>query len=278
MDRILPRPVCTPKEPIRSFTRALAAAAACLLLASIGCNGQLPPEARDLLQKANTAHDAGDNAETIRLMDDFLGRYEGLRGDAEGYYLRGAAKVALKDHAGARTDLAQAVDRAREGDVRGKALVLLGEMAFQADEMAAAENHFRDALEALGQGRPPVDRAHFRLACVLQRQGRWEEADRQFDRLIYLFDRTELARLAGRRIRCRAWAIQAGAFERKGGAETLAERLRRAGLSATVTYTLVDGRAMFLVLVGRHATYEQAAAALPSVGARQQDAFVTVTR
>ncbi len=247
------------------------------VIASMSCTGPLSPEAKQLLQDGYTLYEAGDDAAAIEKLDSFLRENAKSSRAGEAYYLRGLAKHRRKDLSGAKADLNSAVARAENKELLVKALLAMGELAYQTDDMALAENMYRQALGEIKRGQKPSDQAHYRLGCVLQRQGRWAEADLQFDRVVYLFEGSKLAQLAGRRVRCTAWTIQVGAFKRKDRAASAGKRLREEKIPVIHKAILYDGRPLFVVQMGRFATYEQAMAELPAIQDHTPDAFVVPT-
>jgi tetratricopeptide (TPR) repeat protein len=247
-------------------------------LGVIGCNAQMPPQARQLLTAGLEAYEAGDDDTAVARMDEFLGQYPRVRGAEQAYYLRGVAHYRQGRLEAARADLNEAIGRADDTVLRSKARVALGDLAYDEGDMALAENLYRQALADLARGEAPADHARYRLGCVLQRQGRWAEADQQFNRLIYVFEQSPFAPSAERRVHARAWTVQAGAFNEQGHAAERARELTAAGLPAEVRPVLAEGGPRFVVQVGRHATYEAAAAAVDDVRRREPQAFVTVTR
>jgi len=257
---------------------ALAAALLAALAGLHGCGGPLTPQASQMLQDVHSRYEAGDYKAAIVAADTFLRDNAGSSRAAEAYYLRGLARKNTGNPAGAKADLAAALKKARTKELLLKACLAAGNLAYDVGDMALAENMYRKALPQIKPGKKPADHAYFRLGCVLQRQGRWEEADVQFDRAMYLFGDSRLGKLAGRRARCVAWTIQAGVFAGKARADTAAENLRRDDLPAEVSAELRDGQPVFVVQTGRFATYEQALAALPEVTRYHADAFVAPTR
>ncbi|MDY6913578.1 MAG: SPOR domain-containing protein [Planctomycetota bacterium] len=245
---------------------------------SVGCADQLSPQAKQLLQSGCSAYNQGDDEAVIRQMDAFLRDNDSSSHSGKAYYLRGLAKYRLKDLDGAKADLREALARTDSEDVRAKASLTLGELAYEADDMAMAEHMYRMAQSNIEQGKAPSDHAHYRLGCVLQRQGRWADADIEFGRVTYFFNGSELAKRAGRRTHCTSWTIQAGAFRRKGSATAAAAKLVSKNTLAVSRGVLYDGKPMFVVQVGRYPTYEQAIAELDKVKSKTGDAFVTVTR
>lgn len=249
-----------------------------VLCIAAGCGGELDPEGRRLLQTGKTAYAQGAYGVADRDLTAFLDAYSRSNEAAEALYYRGLARRKTGDLDGAAGDLRKAAEEADTREMRGKALVALGDVEFEANRTAGAERAYREALEGIETGRPPADRAHFQLGRVLQRQGRWEDADLQFDRVMYLFENTSLAERAASRVRGRAWTIQIGAFRERARAEALADRAEKRGMPAVVSAATRGGAPIFPVHVGRHATYEQAERALPAVRGIQSDAFITTTR
>lgn len=244
----------------------------------LGCAPEMPPQARELLNSGIDAYHAGNHDLARARMDEFISEYPRVRGVEEAYYLRGMAHYRGKRIDEARRDLVRAADGADDKFLRARALVALGNIAYETDEMARAENFYRDALDDLEGDRPPADQALYRLGCVLQRQGRWREADQQFNRLIYVFGDSQFPSSAERRVHARAWTVQAGAFENRSHALALVEKLRGHGLDAQSLPLLADKGPRFVVLVGRHASYEAADVAAGDVRRHEPQAFVTVTR
>jgi len=248
------------------------------VLAAAGCNGPLSPQAKRLWQGGQEAYNRGDDSATIRHMDEFLHQYPRSSWSDRAYHLRGLAKYRTKDYPGAKADFREAINRARSKTTRAKALKAMGNVAYTMNDTALAEQSYREALGLMERSEPGSDEIHYRLGCVLQRQGRWADADTQFDRLIYLFDGTALANRAKLRVHSKAWTIQAGAYKRKANADRAVASMRAENFQSVCRAQLWRGRPRFLVLVGRFPTYEQAVAALGGVKKLVSDAFVTPTR
>ena len=249
-----------------------------------GCQGAISPEGRRLLATADAAYRRGDDAAAIQASSRFLQVHPRLEEAGEAHYLRGVSRLRSKDAVGGKADLLAAVKLAKRQDLLALAHVKLGELAYGADDMPQAESHYRSALEQARPGAPPADEAMYRLGCVLQRLGRWGEADQHFDRLIYLFEGTEAAKRAQGRVRAVRWSVQAGAFEKgsTAAAERLSADLNRTGLfgKTRVDVELRQGRLMRLVRVGSYQTYDAARAdpLFEKVRAIRPDAFITAAR
>ncbi len=251
--------------------------ACCAVLIS-GCSAPLTPEGRRCLQAGHDAYVRGDDQQAIRATTRFLHMHARIEEAGEAYYIRGLARCrANRDQLG-KADLAAALNVTRRKDVMALAHARLGSLAYDGGDMAEAEARYRAALKVASPDAPPADQAMYRLGCVLQRLGRWEEADSQFDRLMHTFRATKLARLAKDRVRAERWSIQAGALTRRSAARELQRTLRGAGLAPREDLELRDGRIMRLIRVGSYATYAEALAKLPSVRRVCGDAHVTAAR
>jgi tetratricopeptide (TPR) repeat protein len=259
-------------------TSAWAAIAAGVLCGGAGCAPSVSPEAQQILIRSREAYERGDDEAVLRDTSLFL-RDHGQTNLADvAYYLRGLAKYRRRDPSGAREDLKAAVTRTQRKDVRIGSLKALGDLAYETADMDWAENLYGEALKEIEPGKKPADEVRYRLGCVLQHKGRWREADEQFDRVTHVFAGTEIARRAERRLRCRAWAVQAAAFTRRDQARQEASRLRAKGLAAVARPGMYGGELRFYVQVGLYPTYGAAAAALPAVRKHRADAFVATTR
>ena len=242
-----------------------------------GC-GVPSPEADAKLSQYSEVYRQGHYEEVVRQTTEFLRDYSYTSAVPEAHYLRGMARSRLKDASGAETDLNEAIRLTHHAEVKGKAMVELGELAFGRDNVPAAEAHFRQALQNLPEGKSPADIALYRLGCLYQRQGKWSEADEQFSQVMYKFSGSPIANQSAVLSRCKAWTIQVGSFEDIRNAQVLARQLNGQGMSASVESVTKDGKLKNRVQVGRHATYDQAVAALKELRKQIPDAVVTSTR
>jgi len=257
-----------------SITIMLACLSASLVVG--GCGGAAPRQGRRLLAESQNSLVRRDYSDTIKKADRFLREYGGTREAGRAYYLRGKAKLSLSNISGARSDLQEAVRRSGNADVRANARLALGQMAFDGGQMLLAEELYRAAIADIEVGKPPGDHAHYRLGCVLQRRGLWKRAELEFRKVVEYFANTELARRSSRRVNATAWTVQAGAFRNEPRAASLVKKLRAGGLVPDVRPVLGKSGPLFVVVVNRYGTYQQAVKALSSVKKYQADAFVTV--
>jgi tetratricopeptide (TPR) repeat protein len=251
--------------------------ATAFLAALAGC-GMPSPEARAWLKDSSAAAAAGDNDRAIELSSRFLRDYPKQEESAEAYYVRGLARSHTGQTAPAGEDLETALKLTKRKDLLALTHMELGNIAYQADDVPGSEVHFRAVLVNLPPGQSPADQAAYRLARVLQRRGRWNDADLFFDRVIYLFPDGELARLARTQVRATHWAIQAGAYADPDQAQDTQRRLRQAGLSAQVDKEMRGDNLMYLVRVGSFSSMEAGQGDLAKVKPLCHDAFMTAAR
>lgn len=261
-------------QPRRQWM-ALGLVAACFVA---GCNGQLSPEAKQLLLDARTAYERNNNPAVVSITDRFVREHPGSIALDEAYYLRGMARFRLGKFPAAVADFKRALDVTERDAIRALAYTQLGEIAFMRNDLDRAEEFTRNALEHTDPAKPPADKALYRLGCTLQRKGQWVEADERLGKVTFWFDETELAGRARRRISARGWTVRAGTFTRRRYAEAAADELQKVGLPAKLQVEVRGGKLVYLVEVGRFADYAPAVAQLPAVRRHRSDAFITVTR
>lgn len=243
-----------------------------------GCNGELNPQARELLLSAYESYEIGDDAAVRQQTDEFLTTYGRSARADEAHYLRGMTRLRQKDTAGGKSDLDEALALTSHDNLRANALVALGDLAYDVQDMALAENKYRQALAHAEEGVEPSGHAHYRLGSVLQRQGRWREADAEFNSVMHHWPDSALGAASAAKTHSTAWTLQAGSFRDKRRADAEARRLRAKGWSASVRPSTIKNQLVFRVQIGRYATYEQAFAAQPKAEQDAKGAFVTVTR
>ncbi|HUU59920.1 MAG TPA: SPOR domain-containing protein [Phycisphaerae bacterium] len=230
------------------------------------------------MENGKDAYTGGEDTAVIRNMDAFLKDYgESARAD-EAYYYRARSRYRLKDYRGAKADILETLARTRHEAIRASSLIVLGDVGYDTGDMPLAEQNYREALALAPQASAPADYVLLRLGVVLQRRGKWDEADRQFDRLDYVFPGSDLSRLAARKVRATAWTVQVGAYQRRAGAEAGAAKFRAQRFTPEIRPARNGGQPFFVVCVGRFRTYDGATQALKDLQQLQPDAFATVTR
>lgn len=255
-----------------------------LAVAAIGCEN---PQAQKLLASGESAYMAGDDQGTIRDMDQFLAENPRSPRAEEAYYYRGLARSRQKDVAGAQGDFNQVVQHTSNGGRKALAQKAIADIAYDREDMGLALSMYNQALAGMDTSKKPADEVRYRLGQTLQRLGRWQDADLQFDKLIYQFGEDEWAKRAGRYIRASAWTIQVAAMRDRRAADSLAGKLgaelnakARPGeqIRLYVVPVQAEGGHLFAVQVGRFPTYDLAAVQLKHVRSIDPNGLIMVTK
>lgn len=243
-----------------------------------GC-GELPPAGRNMLRSGSQAYREGryDDARTV--LTQFLSQYGATDPAAEAYYVRGLCRLRQRDREGARKDMHLAVGHTGNEDLLARARAVLGSMAYEDGDWAAAVEHYAPAVTRLPPA-PPLDQILYRHGVSLQRLGRWAQARDQFSRLLQAFPNSSTVPHARRAFSWRQdwFSIQCGAYQQRGSAATEAGRLTAAlkagDLKAEHRLDWRGGQAVYVVRVGRFPTYAEAVRRLPHVRRQVPDAFI----
>ncbi len=242
-----------------------------------GCVSGLSAAQRALLQDGRAAYLAGKWPAALDLSTRFIESDAAEKPEAaEAYYVRAMSRAKLNDLPGANADAREALRRAKDAELRWKTHVFLGTLQYEAERWREAEAHFAAAAQAMPAA-APLDLVLFRLGVCRERLGDWGGARRAYEQLVATFRSGVHADAARRRIKVNAdaYSIQCGAFARRENAERLVEALRAKGLSAGVRVDPREGSGtLFVVLVGRYASFDQARQALPGVQRHVSDAQV----
>jgi len=245
---------------------------ACGLLAC-GCT-RLGPGERESLQQASREYSLGRVDAAMARLDPLIRDFSRAEEIAEAHYIRGLCHARQGREDAARADFQKALN-SRRRDVVGLARASLGTMAFQRGDYAAAAEHFEKGLPDVPDA-PPKDQLLFSAGLAMQRAGRWKDAPAQFAAVLHRFPDRPIAERARRMA---GWthpyfAIQLAAYGTADSAEQAVRAYRSRGLSAVQENHPRGGRAMWIVMTGRYATYADAVAALPAVRRIQPDALI----
>ncbi len=249
------------------------------LLFSAGCAGEhISPGTQHKLDAAQADYRGNKYQDVIRYANEILRSETRGEGAMQAYYLRGMAMYKLKQYPSARQDLQRVYSRTRNIDLRIKATDALGELAFLRGDMNESERLFGEVVDQTKPGERPADHARYRRGCIYQRQGKWTQADVEFEKVIYQFPNTSIAKKAKRYARGRSWTIQVGSYDNKKNAGAAATKFQQAGLKTYIEPVMQDGTLKFLLQVGRWGQYQTAESTLPSVKRITNDAFLQVAR
>ncbi len=251
--------------------------------AAVGCTGSAGPRARSQLNAGIASYNSGDCRDTVRQMDAFLQSSARTREADQAYYMRGLARYELagsdrRQLQAARSDLQEALSRSGSKELSSKAALTLGDVTFDLADMSMAQDMYSSSLERLDAQSPHRAHALYRLGCVLQRQGQWQQADKQFQAVQFEFPASPEAARAGVLVNSRAWTVQAGSFCDSPSAKAAVNRLAGKKLPASSTAVQIEGSLRYVVQVGRYPRFEDAAAMCNQVRTYQSDAFISPSR
>lgn len=182
---------------------------------------------------------------------------------AQALYIRGLSNAQAGHRPQAYADLRRCAATPTESDLAWRAYVVLGTLHFEDEQWSLAAESFRAAADRM-TAVPPKDHVLYRLGLCCERLGQWPAALGSYGELTRSFTAGTYAPAARRRLELRAnhFAVQCGAFRQKSNAENLRADLSGKGLDAYVLEETRGRTAMYIVLVGRYASYDDARAQL----------------
>ncbi len=224
-----------------------------------GCSQGLTQQQRAWLEAGERRYQRQDYRGAVESLSRFLAEVRDKPETARAFYIRGMSYAQRGRRDAAYADLRRAAAGAASDDLRWRADVALGTLLFEDGDWAAAARRYRSALEPMPD-RPPKDTVLYRLALCLERQGQWTLARPYLAEIVARYSSGPYADSARRHLRSRPthYAVQCGAFRTRANAERLCGELRGKGLEAYVHAEQRGRTPMYLVLVGRYSTYEQA--------------------
>jgi tetratricopeptide (TPR) repeat protein len=174
-------------------------------LLATGCVGVLTPENKERLAQAEQAYTQGQDKAVVNLTSELLQRQWLGSGVIHARYLRGRALIRMGEGEAAIPDLQQVLRRAKDPSWRATAASGLGELAMKNHQPNKAIRLFNQAVGFVEPGTPPLDTVHFRLGQLDQREGKWDAADLNFQRLIFTFPDSPHTPAAMRRVGAHAY-------------------------------------------------------------------------
>lgn len=223
-------------------------------------SGVLWAETADLVEEAEAAYLRGEYAVVVQIAERAgeaplaPDRREALR------YVAGMASLQLQQPEEAAQQFRWLLEQVPPGARRAEAEVGMAEATQMAGDLPQAIALYRAVLARVPADHPVVPRAQFQLGQAARAAGLWEAARESLQAVATRFPHSVEAPLAQRLLREEAFAfsVQVGAFGVQANAVRLQRELIRRGYSALVDDTLVDGRAMHRVQVGRFPTRGEA--------------------
>jgi tetratricopeptide (TPR) repeat protein len=262
----------------QSMWGRLAPTAACsgvLLVLLAGCT-QLGPRERQSLNEAKGLYDRNQFSEAINRLNPVIKDFGQAAEIGEAYYLRGLCRSKLGDPKGATADFEQAIASSRNDAVIVRSKISLAAVSFQTGQWSKAADLYVEVVPRL-EDKPPADQVLFYAGTALRRAGRWREATQYYARILHRFPNSPIAadarRMAG--WQHEYFAIQLGAYQDAGNAERAVQAYRTRNLDfVQMENHPWSGRVLWVVMTGRHRTYEDAVAALNRIRSIVPDASI----
>ena len=244
------------------------------MLVLTGCSG-LTEQQRAWLAEGRQAFEQQRYTRAVQQLSRFLDEVAGKPETTEALYVRAMSHAKSGQRAQAYNDLQRCVAMSTNPDVAWRAQVVLGTLSFEDERWDAAGQAYGAAAKTMPPV-PPMDAVLFRIGQCYERTGRWTEAQGSYRALVDHFPVGVNAAAARRRIQLNAdhFAVQCGVFSRRENADRLRMDLKANGLEAYVRQEPRDQRTMYVVLVGRHASYGEARQQLATVRVHVRDAVL----
>ena len=230
-----------------------------------GC-AHFGPQERVTLAQASQLYSSGEiTSATVRL-DRLIADFGGAAEIGEAYYLRGLCRAQARQSRPAVEDFQQALRKSKRHDVKTRALVSLGTLAYRRGDWAEAAEWYGEALPRLAN-KPPKDEILYCTGIALQRIGRWRESARRFADILHKFRGRPIAAEARRMAMWRHdyYAIQLGAFRDSDNAARAVYDWRERRVDAVQENLRRQGEALWVVMTGRYRTYAEATAGLQRI-------------
>jgi len=222
----------------------------------IGCETAQGPSLDTAMAEYNRRQYNSAYARAKQVMDTSTGSTED-----QARLIAGMSAYRLGNKATARS-LLQPLRFNSDAHTAGTANATLGIMHKEDGNNASAESHLLRAIDNLsGNDRA---QAHYHVASVYQKMGRWADAQKHLRLCAALATMTSLKVAAEQQISTTGYTLQLGAYADRSNAEDRARKLSvtctRAGLGTprVLQSSTPSGGTLYLVQVGRFSTFSAA--------------------
>ena len=237
------------------------AVALAVLIASTlaGCASGLTEQQRMWLSQGERCYERDAYGQAIDALDRFLNEVREGPQHARAVYVRGLCHAQQGRRDRAYDDMRRCTQSAEEPDVVWRAYVVLGTLHFEDRQWELGAQHLRAAADRMPPANPK-DVVLYRAGLCHERNGDWTAAQSAFADVARQFPDGPFADAARRRLDIRAehFAVQVGAFRTQDYALTQRDQLRGQGLNAYLRSEQRGRLPMYVVLVGRFISYDDA--------------------
>lgn len=243
-------------ETARLFFLAASAA----LLAGCAFTSGPSHERPALLGDATAMYLAAEYEDSVRAYTDFLGSQTSPALMAEGYLGRGNAYYKTARYLLAEADYRNAERLARDRSLRADATLGLAHTLFATERYGAAQKVYAKVLRSY-EGLVAMDETTYRLGLAQARQGRWNEAVGNLEKVRKRWPAGEFARRAEAKLPTvisRKFTVQVGAFTNRQLAVSKVEELKDRGLAGKIVEIDLGGVPGYAVRSGGFTTWAAA--------------------
>ena len=250
---------------MRHLDRALAArlfflaASAALFAGCVSTYGS-SHERPALLGDATAMYLAGEYEGSVRAYTDFLGSQTSPALMAEGYLGRGNAYYKTGRYLLAEADYRNAERLARDNSIRAEATLGLAHTLFATERYSAAQKVYAKVLRSY-EGLVAMDETTYRVGLAQARQGKWDEARRNLEKVKKRWPAGEFARRSDAKlpaVMSRKFTVQVGAFTNRQLAAAKVQELKDRGLAGTIFEIDLGGVPGYAVRSGGFTTWAAA--------------------
>jgi tetratricopeptide (TPR) repeat protein len=223
-----------------------------------GCS-QLTVEQRQWLSDAKSAYEAKQYARSIEHAARFLEQVLDAPETAEALYYKGLSEAYSDRRREAYKDLQHAVTLDGPKELRWRAHAALGSLHFEDSEWEKAAEEFGIAAAIMPEA-APRDLILYRQGLARERSGDWPAAQAVYEQLIAEYHGSNSALAAERRLGARSdtFAVRVGEFAVPENADNFMFELQRQGLTPYLYRDRRGPKTVYVVLIGRYETQEEA--------------------
>jgi TolA-binding protein len=210
-------------------------------------------------QSAEASYLSQDYTTAVRTYTQFIESHPLSPYASDACYWRGMACLQLNDYERAAADFQKALEDPRDRMIHAQALYHLGQGAGLCGDFRTSERAYRKLLQQFPTAFP-ADEITYSLALACMRQGRWDEADAYFRRIVKQYPQSSCRGLAEEKLASKDhfFSVQVGAFGSRAASEASQRQLKAAGFPSFIRVVVRQGVTYHCMRTGSFKTWEAA--------------------
>jgi len=205
----------------------------------------------DTLSKAWKYYLKSDYTDTIKLCRSISGP---SKSGQEARYLMGLAFLKLGKPEEARDNFNFLLNNYPDSSIEQELLLAVADSFYLDGEFESAESAYKGLLKAFKDGDFNTI-SYLRLGASLRKQGKWDEADKYFNRIVKDYPQSlEVSDARKFLKKDKFFTVQAGAFSKKENALRLLETLKRKGYYMSLEKVYDKDNILYKVKTGKFST------------------------